>query len=59
MSNLSLIKPSAPILSFPLKSKCALDDPSYKYVKADFSDIRVRFDAIRAAMKQEKKVSKK
>jgi hypothetical protein len=49
----------APVLSLKLSNRCRLDDPNYKYVKADFSDIRVRFEATRATQKLEKKAKSK
>ena len=48
-----------PTKKIALKSRCGLDDPNFKYVPAASTDIRVRFDFIRAQQaKQEKKVHK-
>lgn len=52
MKALSLVKPSAKLV------RVGLLNPDFVYVPAAQTDIRVRFDAIRAA-KQEKKVKSK
>lgn len=59
MKTLQLAQPKqSPILSLKLSNRCRLDDSGYKYVRADFSDIRVRFEAVKAAIKSQEKKAK-